>query len=254
MIFKKLLPGLCVLCLLGACSSNHYRRDIIGTWALEQEDGIIHTDDRIIILTFEKDGTLSIGRMYGPDNLYKKRWIETTQNRYSTRGRHLNMKGTSGNNLQFNLSSDITHLDSLYLRRTIQKYHLGGINQTITKGHIKEVFRKMDSSYPKPDGLWEVLYINGKRFRGFRFEFHENGTFDFWIDTNGHWELKADNNGSWFHYGDLLCINYFNDIFDENSSYESVSHCYRYQLSNNKMTWESEQSNVKSFVFRKVSE
>ncbi|MBO5835071.1 MAG: hypothetical protein J6R12_03440 [Bacteroidales bacterium] len=243
-----------LVCLLSACSSDRYAKDIVGSWVLEQQNDESVDCDHIIILEFHEDGSMNLAKIYSSGHNYKTKWIESARvNRYEMNGRRLHVKGRTGNGLDFKQEAYIKQLDSLHLCKKVHEYHVGTIDQTIANGHYDQVYHRLDRDYPKPSGMWELVSLNGKRFSGFRFEFKENGTYDLWIDINGRWELKNDNNGTWFTYGNILCTNYFNDIFKEELSYENVSHCYRYSINDKSMTWESDAPGSNSFSMKKIN-
>lgn len=240
-------------CLLYACSPTRFEKDLLGTWVLELHNSEAPDCDHIVILEFREKGDMSMSKMYTSGHSYSSKWIESNHNNYYIlNGRRLYINGDTGNGLRMIQESYIKHIDSLHFYQRINEHDLGGIDQTATKGHYTEVFHKLDTNYPKPLGLWEVISLNGKAFKGFRFEFNENGTYNFWIDVNGRWELKNDNNGTWFSYGDILCTNYFNDIFNESLSYENVSDCYRYCIKDKIMTCTTDVEGKPSFVMQKI--
>lgn len=249
---KYILLALLV-CMLSACSSDRYAQDLIGTWVLELQDAEAPDCDHLVIMEFRENGEMSMSKMYTSGHSYSSKWIESNKNNYYIlNGRNLYINGDTGNGLRMIQESYIKHIDSLHFYQTIKEYNLGGIDQIATKGRFNQVFHKLDTLYPKPLGLWEVVSLNNKIFNGFRFEFKEDGTYDFWIDVNGQWELKNDNNGTWFSYGNILCTNYFNDLFDESLSYENVSDCYRYSISDNNMTCTTDVEGKHSFVMQKI--
>lgn len=250
---KHILPILLV-CLLSACSADRYEKDLIGTWALETQNGQKADVNNFLVLQFMEDGTMTLSKMYGPDHSYKSRWIVSdATNRYELKGRRLYVEGITGNGLRFKQKAYIRHLDSLHLYKRVIEYHMGSIDQVATRGNYEQVFHKVDVNYPKPIGLWELVSLNGKSFTGFRFHFKEDGTYDLLMDINGQWEMKQDNNGTWFSYGEVLCTNFFNDIFKEGLSYENISQCYRFEISGTTMKWESNSPGSNSFLMKRVT-
>lgn len=244
-----------LVCLLSACSSDRLAQDIVGTWILEWQDTQVLDDKDLVVLEFQENGQMKMAKMYGPSPRYKSRWIESDGNHYHIKGRQLVIEGFTGNNLKFEQTSRMLHIDSTHFCKEVLAYSISNIDQITTRGHAYEQgFRKADTDYPKPLGLWEVTQLNDKRFRGFRFEFRDDGSYDLWMEVNGEWEKKSDNNGTWYAYDNILCTNFFNDIFKTELSYEYICQCFHYEIHDQYMILEAYTASANSYVMRKVNE
>ncbi len=239
---------------LSACRPDRLADELCGTWALESINdegvGVNHLE----ILEFHPDGQLTVAKMYGPSHHFRKRWIESKGNHYRLNGRRLMMDGRLGNGLSFVKNTHIQHIDSLHLQQRVGKHLIGQIDQIFTKGRYRQVYHKLNTDYPQPVGKWELMELNGRRFGGLRFHLKSDGSFDCFIENNGRWDLKRDNDGRWYSYGNILCINYFNDILREELSYENVSYCFRYEISDDIITWISNDNEFSSFVLVKYED
>lgn len=218
---KRILFLFAAVALLAACLKDDYKgpyvtlsENLIGKWIIADKDGGPALTNEKLVYNF-----VSTGKAYISASLNalpgETAWMEQVEAAVDIQGDKMTITYFS--------APDVVSLQEFTVTSINAKEFMADVKVTLTFDNGSEIvhegparFVKVDTDYSrKVLGLWEGRMVSDESEyddgQEHRWEFKEDGTFDFYLkDSKGFWQKKDDEYADYFVSGNLLCTRWKN--------------------------------------------
>ena len=207
-VFYTLLASVMLAATAGlttACTSNDdnpatpngpsesvIKENIIGKWKAVTQDGTERVTDKLYVMTFNADGTMTYSSSTFFQNLSKYTWRNKAPFTYSISGNVLTREGQEDGELR-KAFYEVTDINYQEMQMVFTSYILDG--QTFSRD-MKIGYERVTADYSEDIiGMWEVTEMTGEETYNddnARLAFLADGTYRYYRkDDTGEWQLVS---------------------------------------------------------------
>ena len=206
-VFYTLLASVMLAATAGlttACTSNDdnptpsgpsesvIKEKIVGKWKAVTQDGTERVTDKLYVMTFNADGTMTYSSSTFFQNLNKYTWRNKAPFTYSISGNVLTREGQEDGELR-KAFYEVTDINDQEMQMVFTSYILDG--QTFSRD-MKIGYERITADYSEDIiGMWEVTEMTGEETYNddnARLAFLADGTYRYYRkDDTGEWQLVS---------------------------------------------------------------
>ena len=206
-LFHVLLTSVMLAAMAGlttACTSNDdnptpsgpseqvIKEKIVGKWKAVTQDGTERVTDKLYVMTFNADGTMTYSSSTFFQNLNKYTWRNKAPFTYSISGNVLTREGQEDGELR-KAFYEVTDINDQEMQMVFTSYILDG--QTFSRD-MKIGYERITADYSEDIiGMWEVTEMTGEETYNddnARLAFLADGTYRYYRkDDTGDWQLVS---------------------------------------------------------------
>ena len=206
-LFHVLLTSVMLAAMAGlttACTSNDdnptpsgpsepvIKEKIVGKWKAVTQDGTERVTDKLYVMTFNADGTMTYSSSTFFQNLSKYTWRNKAPFTYSISGNVLTREGQEDGELR-KAFYEVTDINDQEMQMVFTSYILDG--QTFSRD-MKIGYERITADYSEDIiGMWEVTEMTGEETYNddnARLAFLADGTYRYYRkDDTGDWQLVS---------------------------------------------------------------
>ena len=206
-LFHVLLTSVMLAATAGlttACTSNDdnptpsgpsesvIKEKIVGKWKAVTQDGTERVTDKLYVMTFNADGTMTYSSSTFFQNLSKYTWRNKAPFTYSISGNVLTREGQEDGELR-KAFYEVTDINDQEMQMVFTSYILDG--QTFSRD-MKIGYERVTADYSEDIiGMWEVTEMTGEETYNddnARLAFLADGTYRYYRkDDTGDWQLVS---------------------------------------------------------------
>ncbi len=207
-VFYTLLASVMLAATAGlttACTSNDdnpatpngpsesvIKEKIVGKWKAVTQDGTERVTDKLYVMTFNADGTMTYSSSTFFQNLSKYTWRNKAPFTYSISGNVLTREGQEDGELR-KAFYEVTDINYQEMQMVFTSYILDG--QTFSRD-MKIGYERVTADYSEDIiGMWEVTEMTGEETYNddnARLAFLADGTYRYYRkDDTGDWQLVS---------------------------------------------------------------
>ena len=173
-------------------SESVIKEKIVGKWKAVTQDGTERVTDKLYVMTFNADGTMTYSSSTFFQNLSKYTWRNKAPFTYSISGNVLTREGQEDGELR-KAFYEVTDINDQEMQMVFTSYILDG--QTFSRD-MKIGYERVTADYSEDIiGMWEVTEMTGEETYNddnARLAFLADGTYRYYRkDDTGDWQLVS---------------------------------------------------------------
>jgi len=272
-VFYTLLASVMLAATAGlttACTSNDdnpatpngpsesvIKEKIVGKWKAVTQDGTERVTDKLYVMTFNADGTMTYSSSTFFQNLSKYTWRNKAPFTYSISGNVLTREGQEDGELR-KAFYEVTDINYQEMQMVFTSYILDG--QTFSRD-MKIGYERVTADYSEDIiGMWEVTEMTGEETYNddnARLAFLADGTYRYYRkDDTGEWQLVSTRDvEEYFVDGDWLATRWQETGGEMNYEWWDID-----EIKDGKMKWSALRERedgtrfTTTFTWKKVSD